>query len=380
MKSCSLILSNGTLSCLSNTIYQIVRMTKEPDAMLCIRIMKKLLFLQIVISQIACSSEQVYNVHKYHEHVNHAELAISSMAFSEAVISYKVAFNHIPKPFGNDVYNAALCSHLANDADNRNKYLQLLVDNSDDYGMIKATFIDKYALGSIWATLIEQKEIDYNVELRKEFNKIEERDQLFRPMYESHWDTIEANRLINLNRILDVSDSSGFPSHIELGYRENLRGQDHDIVLHHTAQRRSTDKVVYDMKSILREAVDEGIFDPEQAIFYLQMQNDEDKRVFVEYSTWQYRHHELPDSLNSKIWVRNFTDEELTSVNETRTAWYADQIEDIDIKSSFLSSSDLPFIFTSVRRSIANLSDDYDYEEALDQYHKIKYYRNLEEL
>ena len=322
----------------------------------------------------------MYNVHKYHEHVNQAELAIISMAFSEAVISYNLAFGHVPKPFGNDVYNAALSSHLANDPDNRNKYLQILMNNSDDYGMIKTTFIDQYALDSVWATLLEQKQIDYNVELRDEFKEILERDQLFRPMYESHWDTIEANRLINLNRVLELSDSSGFPSHIELGYKENLRGQNHDIVLHHTAQRRSTDKAVRDMKSLLRAAVDEGRFDPEQAMFYLHMQNDDDKREFVEYSTWQYKHPELPDSLNSKIWVQKFTEEELTSINETRSAWYADQIEDIDIKTSFLSRSNLPFIFTSVRKSISNLSEDYDYEEALDQYHNIQEYRGFVEL
>ncbi len=210
--------------------------------------------------------------------------------------------------------------------------------------------------------------MEYNPNLRKEFKTIHERDQLFRPMYETHDDTINANRKINMERILNLNDSIGFPSHFELGYTNYLRGQKHDIVLHHTAQRRSYDKTVIDLEPILYKAVQEGRFDPDQAIFYLNFQNDIEKGPFEVYSTWQYRHPLLPDSLNNKVWVTKLDAKQKLEANIKRKEWNANSIEEIAIKSTFLAKSNLPFIFTCVRNSIRNLSDEFDKETALKQY------------
>jgi len=191
---------------------------------------------------------------------------------------------------------------------------------------------------------------------------------MFRPMYDTHDDTINANRKINLKRILELADSNGFPSQVELGYSDYLRSQPHDIVLHHTAQRRSYDKTVVDLEPILKTAVQNGRFDPEQAIFYLNYQDDKEKGRFEVYSSWQYKHPLLPDSLNNKVWFPKLDEQQLTIVNDKRKEWYANSITDIITKANFLNKSGLPFIFTSVRKSIGNLHNDFDKTTALEQY------------
>lgn len=312
-----------------------------------------------------CNNEAIT---KYHRLTNKAELEICEGDFDKASKNYSLAFREIKKPFGHDVYNAALSNQLSNNLDERNVNLQLLINNSDDLGMLKSIFVNTYIDENQWNSFIEKRTPEYDSALRNEFKSIWERDQLFRPMYETHDDTIQANRIINMNRILSITDSLGFPSQIELGFRESLRGQNHDVVLVHTSQRRSSDKNTINLEPILCKAVKEGRFDPEQAISYLHFQNDTDKRDFEVYSTWQYRHHLLPDSLNNKIWLANLSEEKYERANEIRKKWNADQLDDIATKSDFMSRSNLPFIFTSVMTFIENMPTDLSEEEALEQY------------
>lgn len=305
---------------------------------------------------------------KYYILTNKAEIAICDGDFDRASKNYSLAFREIKKPFGHDVYNAALSNHLSNNLDNRNLNLQLLINNSDDLSLLKSIFVNTYIDENLWNSFIEKRTTEYDSSLRNEFKSIWERDQLFRPMYETHDDTIQANRKINMNRILSITDSLGFPSQIELGYRKSLRGQNHDVVLVHTSQRRSGDKNIIDLEPILCKAVNEGRFDPEQAISYLHFQNDKDKGNFEVYSTWQYRHHLLPDSLNNKIWLPSLNKEKYESANRIRKKWNADQLDDIAIKSDFISRSNIPFIFTSVMTFVENMPEDLTLEEALEQY------------
>jgi len=330
--------------------------------------MKKVIIVILIIIQVACENKPEYSISEYHEIINKAELLICSANYEQASKEYNRAFQKIIKPFGHDIFNAALVSQLANKSDARDDYLQLLINNSDDLGKIKSIFVDAYITQEAWDQLLADRKVEYNLELRGEFKEIHERDQLFRPMYETHDDTINANRIINMNRILELTEFKGFPSQIELGFTESLWGQNHDIVLHHTAQRRSRDKNIMDLESILLQAVNKGRFDPERAIFFLSMQNDSDKRNFETYSIWQHVHPQLPDSLNNKIWLPNLTEEQETSANEIRMLWSADKLDDIAAKSNFKAKSSLPFIFTSVRKSIGNMSDEYDLQQALEQY------------
>jgi hypothetical protein len=330
--------------------------------------MKHTFYILLLAIIFSCSKITEYNSLEYFEHINNAELAICSENYKKAVSEYELAFKKIEKPFGKDVFNAALSNQLINDFEKRNNYLQQIINNSDELDFVTSVFVSNYITESEWNTLVSKREIKYDQTLRNEFNEIHARDQLFRPMYETHDDTINANRKINLKRILELTDSKGFPSQVELGYDKYLRRQPHDIVLHHTAQRRSYDKTVVDLEPILKSAVKNGRFDPEQAIFYLNFQNDVEKGPFEVYSSWQYKHPLLPDSLNNKVWFPNIDDEQMSEVNEKRNEWYANSISDIIIKTDFLNKSGLPFIFTAVKKSTANFPDDFDKETALEQY------------
>ena len=312
-----------------------------------------------------CNNEAIT---KYHMLINEAEMAICEGDFDSASKNYALAFREIKKLFGPDVFNAALSNQLSNHIDERNLNLQLLVNNSDDLSSIKSIFVNTYIDETLWNSFIENRTIEYDSSLRNEFKSIWERDQMFRPMYDTHDDTIQANRIINMNRILSLTDSLGFPSQIELGYRKSLRGQNHDVVLVHTAQRRSSDKNIIDLEPVLCKAVNEGRFDPEQAIAYLHFQNDTDKGNFEVYSTWQYRHQLFPDSLNNQIWLVNLNKQEYERANEIRKKWNADQLDDIATKSDYSSKSNIPFIFTSVMTFVENMPTDLTLEEALEQY------------
>jgi len=306
---------------------------------------------------------------KYHILTNKAEIAICDGDFDRASKNYSLAFKEIKKPFGPDVYNAELSNQLSNNLDERNLNLQLLINNSDDLSTLKSIFVNTYIDENLWNSFIEKRTIEYDSRLRNEFKSIFERDQLFRSMYDPvNDDTIQANRIINMNRILLITDSLGFPSQIELGFRKSLRGQNHDVVLVHTSQKRSNNKSIIDLEPILCKAVNEGRFDPEQAISYLHFQNDKDKRDFGAYPTWQYKHHLLPDSLNNKIWLPNLNKEKYERANKIRKKWNADQLDDIATKSDFMSRSNIPFIFTSVMTFVENMPTDFTLEEVLEQY------------
>ncbi len=327
-----------------------------------------ILFLATIFS---CSKTKDYNSQTYFEHINYAELAICDENYEKAISEYEVAFDKIEKPFGKDVFNSALSSQLVNDYEKRDYFLQQIINNSDELDFVKSIFVNKYMTEQEWKKLISKKELKYDKDLRSEFNEINTRDQLFRPMYETHDDTINANRKINLKRILELADSDGFPSQIELGYSNYLRKQPHNIVLHHTTQRRSYDKTVTDLEPYLKSAVENGRFDPEYAIFYLNFQNDQEKGKFEVYSSWQYKHPLLPDSLNNKVWFSKLNEEQISKVNEKRKEWFANTLDDITTKANFLNKSQFPFIFSSVKRSTYNLSSNFDKGAALEIYTKI---------
>ena len=330
--------------------------------------MKKGLLLIFILLQIGCKDRARYNIELYHKMTNQAELSVCNGNYGEASSNYEKAFRSIQKPFGNDVFNAVLVNQLIQKTELRDEYLKLLINNLEDLNGIQEILVGQYISKESFNKLVKGRETDYDVKLRDEFREIEKRDQLFRPMYDTHDDTITANRIININRVLQLTDSIGYPSHIELGYDESLFGQKHDIALIHTAQRRSNDKSVLDLAPLLSKGVKDGRLDPENAIFFISMQNDKEKEAFEVYETWQLQHYLLPDSLNSKIWMRDLDASSIIRANNIRRSWNADSLEDILLKTDFLVKNKLPFIFTSVRTSVSHMPDYYDLEKALDQY------------
>ncbi len=318
---------------------------------------------------VMCLSKKEYDIPKYFELINQAELHICDNEFNAALNFYENAFKQIDKPFGKDVFNAALVGVKLNKKEVLEKNIQKIINNSNDLNFVKSFFVDKYITNNEWDNLLNQKQIEYNEGFRKKIKEVLSRDQLFRPIYEVYDDTINANRKINLRIIDEITDSiDGFPSHQELGYTERLRTQNHYIVLHHTGQRRSYDKSVVDMEKVLYSAVHTGRFDPEYAIQYMRYQNDLEKGVFEVYATEQYKHSLLPDSLNNKIWLPYLSDERKKSANSMRQKWLANSIDDIVKKTKFLSTNDDGFIFTSVNKSTRYLKEDFDKQTAIDQY------------
>lgn len=333
--------------------------------------MRNIILIIVIFTLIGCSTKRAINSSAYFKLIKKAELLICEKNYKQASKVYTQAFKNIEKPFGKDLFNAAIASQLSDNIKERDARLQSIIDNSTDLDYVKSKFAENYLSEKQWQELISKQKIKYNPTLRSEINEIYERDQKFRPMYETHDDTINANRKINMDRILRLTDSIGFPSHFELGYTNNLRGQKLDIVLHHTAQRRSYDKSVTDLEPILFNAVQQGRFDPDQAIFYLNFQNDSEKGVFEVYSAWQYKHPLLPDSLNNKVWLTKLDENQKIKANIKRKEWHANSLDEIAIKTLYLTQNSLPFIFTCVKKSIANLSDDFDKETALKQYKAI---------
>ncbi|MGB6035504.1 MAG: hypothetical protein WBG42_04500, partial [Cryomorphaceae bacterium] len=107
---------------------------------------------------------------------------------------------------------------------------------------------------------------------------------------------------------------------------------------------------------------------PELGIEYLNYQDDPEYGRLETYSTWEYRHPLLPDSMSYALWVPKLSKSELEEINQIRQERYADSIEDIETKARFLENTDWPFLFTSVKKSVANLPEDLTAEEAVEQY------------
>lgn len=334
--------------------------------------MKRSFLLIISLIILACSETEdaatAFDIPTYFELVNTAELQICAENYQQAVAVYDKAFQNIDKPFGKDVFNAALAGALAEDRERMFNYLQRMVNNVEELNFVRSIFSGPYVTKPEWEQLLANREIAYDPELRQKYAAIFEKDQLFRPLYNTHRETIEANREENMHEILAQTALTGFPSHQELGYTERLRGQDHYIVLHHTAQRRSRDKTIMDLEPLLKEAVSQGRFEPESAILYLHFQNDSDKGPFELFSTWQYKHPLLPDSLNNKLWIRRQTSETLAEVDRVRSEWFASTSAAVAQKAAFLERNRAPFMFSSMHRSVGNLAEDMDRETALEQY------------
>jgi len=325
--------------------------------------------LLLTIFFISCSQIFSLNPAAYFELVNDAEIAICGKRYQKALDHYEAAFPTVEKPFGKDVFNAALASQLALDYQKRDAYLQIIINNTDDLAYVKSVFVGEYMDEAGWEQLVSKRIIAYDPALRSQFEEILARDQAFRPDYDAYDDTINANRKINLQLIEEYGDKlNKFPSQIEIGYGSPLRSQPHHIVLYHTAQRRSDDKSVIDLEPILRLAVKDGGLDPEKAILYLNFQNDTEKGPYEVYSSWQFYHPLLPDSLNDKVWYPQLDEAQKQAANEMRESWCANSLEDISLKTDYVSKSQYPFMFSAVRSSTANLEDHLDAEGALQQY------------
>ncbi|MEM6261824.1 MAG: hypothetical protein AAGI38_04905 [Bacteroidota bacterium] len=321
---------------------------------------------------VSCAAFPQQDVPRYHQIINEAELLICEEAYTDALTAYGKAFSLIELSFGEDLHNAALVANLAGNTAVRDQYLQQLIDYAKYTDQLKAKYVPQVISSEEWGNLIAQRQIRYDDKLLQVAEALNEKDQMFRPDYEHYDDTINAIRKVNLAYIYElIEENSGLPSHPELGFGQQLSMQPHFIVLHHTAQRRSGDKSVTDLEPLLWEAVNAGRFDPELAIRYLNYQQDREKGAFEVYPIWQYRHPSLPDSLNEQIWTQKLSEAQISAANQIRANWMANSLEEISVKSAFLSRSKWPFIFTSVQKSVMKMASDMDAASALMMYEAI---------
>ncbi len=98
----------------------------------------------------SCSRTKEFNSKNYFEHINNAELAICDENYEKAISEYKTAFDAIEKPFGKDVFNLALLSQLLNNFEKRDKYLQEIINNSNELDFVKSVFVSKYMTEQEW--------------------------------------------------------------------------------------------------------------------------------------------------------------------------------------------------------------------------------------
>lgn len=303
----------------------------------------------------------------YFSKIKDAEQLICQEQFSEAVHTYQLAFNEIEKPFGKDVFNAALASAIIGQTAQRDTFLQFIINNTIDLTFVQSVFLEQYLNIEAWNVLIHQRQLEIDEQMLGASKAMFDREQLYRPQYGTHDAEIEANRKLNLAQVLEITDESGFPCHFTMGYRRGMLGQDFHVVLHHTAQRRGKDKSIFDLKPLLKEAVEQGRFDPETAIFYLSFQNEANGRYDM-LSTWQYKNPLLPDSLNQLVWISKFSEAEKAEIDSTRAEWHANSINEVLMKAAFLAKSDYPFIFSGVKTAVRTLRDDLGAEQVLERY------------
>lgn len=319
--------------------------------------MKHFYIFIIFLSALSCNQPQEIDIPRYYELVKDAEMKIVNEKYKDAVNLYQKAFPLIEKPFGKDVFNAALASQYAGLIESRNQFLQVIINNSENTEKTKSVFIGSYLDEKEWNGLIEQKVIDYDPVKRAEFEGILKKDQLHRPHYDEFDSIIEVIEKANMQQIISYSEAYGFPSQIKLGYTEELYFQDHHIVLLHNARRRAQDKSVMNLKNMMRSAVDEGRLDPETALTFLYYQKDiSDSAYYLPLSQyWVYTHDALPDSLKTKIMRDPGSLEEVKAHNDFREKWYATTLTERKEKLHFLKKTKLPFIFSSVIRNMNTL-------------------------
>ncbi len=310
--------------------------------------------LALLLSISSCKQPQEINIPRYFELVKAAEMQIVSEKYKEAVNLYQDAFPLIEKPFGKDVFNAALASQLANMHEQRNQYLQIIINNSENTEKTKSVFVGSYLDEKEWNGLIKQKVIDYDPVKRAEFEGILKKDQLQRPHYNEFDSIIEVNEKANMQQIISYSEAYGFPSQIKLGYPEDLVSQGHHIVLLHVARRRAEDKSVMNLKNMMKSALDAGRLDPEVALTYLYYQKDDsDSAKFLPLSQyWAFTHDALSDSINSIVRRDSGSPAEVQAHNEFREKWYATTLNERKEKFHFKKNTGLPFIFSSINQNM----------------------------
>ena len=108
----------------------------------------------LLILGLGCDREVGYDIPRYFSLVHQAEGAICLMSYPDAADQYRKAFTFIDKPFGKDVYNAALANHLAGQTVVRNKYVQVIINNTPEMESGRTKFVPAFISEEEWSDLL----------------------------------------------------------------------------------------------------------------------------------------------------------------------------------------------------------------------------------
>ncbi len=115
-----------------------------------------LTFTLLLFIQIAFSQDYTLD---YFPHVNKAESFLVDGNYEDALSEYEVAFKL--KGFGNDYYNASICSVLSNHFELATKYLLKLADKGLTISYLKKNKIFEKIPTNIYSAFIEEYNTKY---------------------------------------------------------------------------------------------------------------------------------------------------------------------------------------------------------------------------
>lgn len=208
--------------------------------------------------------------------INIAELAVVKEDFNSAFQSYNQAFKYTDEPKVIDLMNSLKCACLSKGEIDYNLVKQLLSKGLSDSDIVNGVIVK----GCLKINKRDHEvKVIYDSLYRKEINDLGEKDQYFRlktGSYKKYRKEIDSVDALNINRLLHLISTKGFPSETRIGV-ENIGGyQGWEIVLWHYQQQRSIKKNnKQDLFSdVLYDALRNGEITPLEFSIFIELQND----------------------------------------------------------------------------------------------------------
>jgi hypothetical protein len=190
--------------------------------------MKRLLTILFILNLASCFYAQNVNYVKYYKTINRAELKIVDSLYHDALMVYDSAFSMVPKPFGKDYHNAALCAILASSYDKAFVYLDKLMEKGVDMEYFNKDIFAPLRNNPGWTDFSKKydakhEEImkSFDLKLRKELETMQNRDQamdwLRMSNVEQYRDSFAILVYKNMERINEIINTKGFPDENKFG-------------------------------------------------------------------------------------------------------------------------------------------------------------------
>jgi hypothetical protein len=188
--------------------------------------MKKVIIILLFLGNIYCLYSQNNNYINYYKAINRAELKIVDSLYNDATNIYDSAFLMVPKPFGKDYHNAALCTILEANYDKAFLYLEKLRDKGLDTNYFNKDIYKPLRNQKKWKDFIakynERHEVimkSFDLKLRNELEEMYQKDQRMAQLRISkqYQDSFAILVYKNAERIIEIINTKGFPDENKLG-------------------------------------------------------------------------------------------------------------------------------------------------------------------